>query len=185
MDEHLEHAKGFAAAWSQPSPVPAPPDCCADLGTGGGVPGLVLAVLWPGTRLLLIETGRRRAAFLAGAAKRLGLSSVEVMARRAEDVGRDPATRMTMDLVVARGFGPPPVTAECGAPLLRLGGCLVVSEPPEPPPDRWPAGPLAELGLALHSRVAVPATYAVLQQVSPCPPRYPRRPGVPAKRPLF
>lgn len=89
--------------------------------------------------------------------------------------------------MVARGFGPPAVTAECAAPLLAEGGRLTVSEPPEPPPDRprWPPEGLAELGLALGPEWHVPFHYRSFVQVERCPDRYPRRVGVPAKRPLF
>jgi 16S rRNA (guanine527-N7)-methyltransferase len=97
------------------------------------------------------------------------------------------------DLVVARGFGPPAVTAECAAPFLELGGRLVVSDPPDEPPDRgegggsrrWPTAPLAALGLAPERSFAQPYHYQALRQVAPCPDRYPRRTGVPRKRPLF
>jgi 16S rRNA (guanine527-N7)-methyltransferase len=93
---------------------------------------------------------------------------------------------------VSRSFGPPAVVAECAAPFLEVGGRLVVSEPPGPL-DRWDhAEELAELGLAVppadpsdpsdpHGR----GSYRTLIQISACPPRYPRRVGIPAKRPLF
>ena len=92
-----------------------------------------------------------------------------------------------MDLVTARGFGPPAVTAECAAPFLVLGGQLLVSEPPESDPDsRWPAAGLALLGMNLDQVTSpTPAHYAVIDQGERCPDRYPRRVGIPVKRPLF
>jgi 16S rRNA (guanine527-N7)-methyltransferase len=91
--------------------------------------------------------------------------------------------------VVVRSFGPPAVTAECGAPFLRVGGLLVVSEPPAEEgkalEERWPADGLAPLGLEPAERWTEPFTYHASRQVTPCPDRYPRRVGIPTKRPLF
>lgn len=125
VDAHLAHARGFAVA------VEAPPTRFLDLGSGGGVPGLVLAELWPGAQAVLLEAGERRCGFLREAVGRLGLDGrVAVVRQRAEEAGRSPTWRGGFDLVVARSFGPPAVTAECAAPFLRVGGRLVVSEPP-------------------------------------------------------
>jgi 16S rRNA (guanine527-N7)-methyltransferase len=159
----------------------------ADLGSGGGVPGLALALAWRESRWLLIESGRRRAGFLREAVVTLGLAPrVVVMEQRAEEVGRDPQCRGRCGLVVARGFGPPAVTAECAAPLLETGGRAVVSEPPGGDAARWPPGGLAVLAMAPGPVVdACGATFQVLVQTRPCPDRFPRRTGVPAKRPLF
>jgi 16S rRNA (guanine527-N7)-methyltransferase len=105
---------------------------------------------------------------------------------RAEVLGRDGAHRGRYRLVTARGFGPPAATTECAAPLLEVGGRLIVSEPPGTAGERWPAGPLAQLGLTLARVVATRAAgFAVLEQVAPCPAEYPRRAGIPVKRPLF
>jgi len=183
VEPHLEHAAGFAAALA-PDP---PPPSAIDLGSGGGVPGLVLACLWPDTTWTLVDAHRRRASFLEDAAARLGCSDrVQVVAERAEIVGRNQAYRSASPLVVARSFGAPAVTAECASPLLAPGGLLVVSEPPGSDGARWDPTGLALLGAA-PERVARTAkgTFQVIRQVSPCPDRYPRRVGVPAKRPLF
>lgn len=158
-----------------------------DLGSGGGVPGLVLAEELPSSRWVLIDSNQRRTAFLRSAVAALDLGErVTVWEGRAEDAGRDPSLRAGHDLVVARGFGPPAVTAECAAPLLRVGGCLVVSEPPGSDGSRWPADGVSALGLQLLG-VAVRGEggYAVLQLRTLCGERFSRRSGVPAKRPLF
>ena len=177
VEPHVAHSRRFASA------VPAPPDRAVDLGSGGGLPGLVLALDWPGTAWVLVEANRRRAGFLDRAVQDLGLSGrVTVDHRRAEQVGRDTQRRAQRDLVVSRAFGPPAVVAECAAPLLRVGGLLVVSEPPRPDAARWPREPLSELGLAVEDQRG---GLIRLRQEQPCPSRYPRRDGVPAKRPLF
>ena len=150
------------------------------------MPGLVLATALPDWRWDLVEAGARRAAFLERAVQELGLlDRVRVRHLRAEELGRTDAERGRADAVTARSFGPPAVTAECGAPLLRPGGVLVVSEPPDGAGDRWPADGLATVGLAVAERRPGPPAVAVLVQDGPCPPRFPRRPGIPAKRPLW
>ncbi|HEX4866714.1 MAG TPA: RsmG family class I SAM-dependent methyltransferase [Acidimicrobiales bacterium] len=176
--EQRRHAEAFQAL------LPDDPALAVDLGSGGGLPGLVLAAALPRTRWVLLDAMTKRTAFLEGVVLELGWQErVEVVTGRAEDLAR--ARRATVDVVVARGFGPPAVTAECGAPLLRAGGVLVVSEPPGSTGERWPAAGLAELGLALDTVVAGPPAFARLLAATPCPQRYPRRTGVPAKRPLF
>jgi 16S rRNA (guanine527-N7)-methyltransferase len=180
-----EHAAGFAAG---PGPAPGR---FLDLGSGGGVPGLVLAGLWPDAEGVLLDASERRCAFLAEAIDHLGLAGrVRVVRARAEEAGRSADLRGSMDVVTARGFGPPPVSAECGAPFLRVGGRLVVSEPPhggddEAPASRWPAEGLAMVGLAPDRAWSEPYRYRSFVAVAACPDRYPRRVGVPGKRPLF
>lgn len=181
LEPHVAHARGFAAVAGDP-----PPELVLDLGSGGGLPGLVLLALWPRTRGVLLDSNERRTAFLAEAVAALGWGDRVVVVRaRAEQAGRDPTLRGRVPLVVSRGFGPPPVVAECAAPLLHVGGRLVVSEPPEGD-SRWPKAPLAELGLVAEALVVVPeGRFQALRQVAACPERYPRRVGVPGKRPLW
>ena len=184
VEDHLVHAAQLAAALAA---LGSPPLRSADLGSGSGVPGLALALLWPTSRWSLIEVSRRRSAFLRDAVGQLGLDArVEVVEGRSEVAGRDPSYRGRHDLVVARAFGAPGVVAENAAPLLGLDGRLVVTEPPAPqaPWSRWPAAGLAQLGLVSEHRLLRPQA-VVLVQASPCPDRFPRRPGIPAKRPVF
>lgn len=177
---HIAHAEGFAAPFGD-----VPPARWADLGSGGGVPGLVLALRWPATTGVLIDANERRTGFLRSALAALELGDrVEVVRGRAEEVGRETAHRQAYHGIVARGFGPPPVTAECAAPLLRAGGLVVVSEPPEEV-ARWDRDGLALLGLVSEGTIAVDARYHVLRQDRVCGERYPRRVGIPGKRPLW
>jgi 16S rRNA (guanine527-N7)-methyltransferase len=146
-----------------------------------------LALVFPSASWLLVEAKQRRAEFLRAAVAELRVDArVQVLEERAEVVGRDPGLRGRLDVVVARSFGPPAVVAECGAPLLRPGGRAVVSEPPSEPAPRWADSGLGLLGMAARPEVvAGGARFRVLVQVEPCPERYPRRTGIPAKRPLF
>jgi len=188
VEEHLDHSRAFAEVVAGLR-VSAPAPQGADLGSGGGVPGLPLAVHLPAWRWTLVESGVRRAAFLREAVVRCDLGHrVAVLEARAEEVGRLVGARGTFDVVVARGFGPPAVVAECGAPLLQVDGWAVVSEPPGGNPARWPTAGLALVGMERGSSLIAGsrgAAFQVLRQAVPCPDRYPRRVGVPAKRPLF
>ena len=180
VEEHLDHARAYRPALSG-----APAGVAFDLGAGGGVPGLVLATLLPDRRWVLVDAMAKRTAFLDRAVRSLGLPNVEVRTVRAEELGREPGIRGTGAIVVARSFGAPPVLAECAAPLLAVGGLLVVSEPPGGAVGRWPAEGLELLGLAPLDAVAGPPALFRATSVAPCPDRYPRRVGVPAKRPLW
>jgi 16S rRNA (guanine527-N7)-methyltransferase len=187
VDEQIDHALGFVLAAE--GALGRSPSSAVDLGTGGGVPGLVLHSCWPTCRLVLMDVNQRRTEFLS--AEVGGSSStpdVEVVRGRAEELARDHRYRYQFDVVTARSFGPPPVTVECGAPFLGPGGVMVVSEPPgEADESRWPDDGLALVGLARLSRMRFDDrfSYQVLMRAEAAPERYPRRVGVPTKRPLF
>ena len=179
VEDHVYRALDLGAA------VGRPPSDALDLGSGGGVPGLPLMLLWPTSRWVLLDGSVRRADFLGTVLVRLGLSDRgEVRAERAEVAGRSPL-RGRFDLVVARGFGSPAVTAECASPFLVPGGQLIVAEPPGGAPERWDAEGLRKLGMAVDQAFRSPTAFQVLNQEVSCPERYPRRVGVPSKRPLW
>jgi 16S rRNA (guanine527-N7)-methyltransferase len=143
----------------------------------------VLAERWPNARWVFLDSNARRTAFLETAVGELDLADrVRVVADRAERAARVDDYRGAFDLVVSRSFGPPAVTAECACGFLAVGGRLVVSEPPDDAEERWPDGPLGDLGLADRGRRGA---VRLLEQVTPAPERFPRRVGVPAKRPLW
>ena len=179
VSEHITSANRFLAALE-----PHKPTAVVDLGSGGGVPALPLAIALGTTRFVLVESMERRTRFLRSAIDRLGLGDrVSVVHERAEVAARQIELRASFDAAVARSFGPPAVTAECAAPFLRIGGALVVSEPPDRP-NRWNSEvQLRELGL--HLQADPPDGVVVLIQEALCPSRFPRRTGIPAKRPLF
>jgi 16S rRNA (guanine527-N7)-methyltransferase len=110
-----------------------------------------------------------------------------VVGARAERFAHEPEARGEFAFVVARGFARPAVTAECAVPLLVPGGSLIVSEPPLATgrADRWDRETLGKLGVELTFIEARTFRYARLVAVGVCPAEYPRRIGVPEKRPLF
>lgn len=178
---HLDHALAWADALGDP------PAELLDLGSGSGVPGLVLAAAWADSRVTLLDVRRRATDWLGAAVAELGWQDrVEVVGGRAEEAGRRADLRERFELVVARGFGAPAETAECAAAFAAVDGRISVSEPPGGDPARWPAAGLADLGLEL---VAVPTTpggsFAVLAKTASLGDRFPRPTGRPRHRPLW
>jgi len=185
VDLHSMHAEAFGAAVE--GALGREPVRFADLGTGGGVPGLVLATRWLAARGAFVESNQRRCEFLRQALVRLGLDGrVAVVEQRAEDAARVGELRESFEAVTARSFAEPAVTAEIAAGLIRVGGILVVSEPPDLDPARWPADGLERLGFGGLERIDAPeAHFVVIRKVSGVPPEFPRKVGRPGKRPLW
>lgn len=145
LERAIAHAEQFVAA------LPESVRSVADLGSGGGLPGLVIAVRRPELLVTLVERRHSRADLLSRAVRALALSErVYVVA---DDV-RALAERAprSFDAVTARSFAAPPITARWAGELLRAGGVLVVSEPPDDPTDRWPAAALLAAGLLDQGR---------------------------------
>lgn len=182
--DQVERSLAFALVAS------SPPERALDLGSGGGLPGLALAMVFPKTTWYLLDSSPRRADWLRFALVSLGLQGhCHVRCGHAEDLAHT-ELRHSFDLVTARSFGRPATTVECAAPFLHLGGEILVTEPPHRREVRWPPPGLALLGLELVSTQTVgthagPVTLSCLQAVALCPSHYPRRVGVPRKRPLF
>jgi 16S rRNA (guanine527-N7)-methyltransferase len=185
LADHVLHAAAFLLAAD--GLLPERPNI-VDLGSGAGLPGLVLAELLPNATIVLVESRLHRSQRLAEVVDRLHLAPrVRVVGRRAELAARDADLRGQFDIATARGFGRPAVTAECAAPFLRVGGALVVSEPPSADEStrRWPTDGITRLGLSVLRRLEHPRSFVVLRLDVRCGESYPRRPGIPAKRPLF
>jgi 16S rRNA (guanine527-N7)-methyltransferase len=160
-----------------------------DVGSGGGLPGLPLKIALPSLRMTLVEADQAKAAFLVRACAALGLQDVEVVARRAEDVGRDPLYRDSFDVAVARALAPMPVLVELCLPLVRVGGRLLAQKT-EGEDMAGANRAIDALGGSLNGVVAAPSaarragTVVIVDKVRPTPPAYPRRSGVPSRKPL-
>lgn len=185
--DQIEHANGFGEVVERR--LREIPERMLDLGSGGGVPGLVLAHRWVQASVVLLDSNQRRVAFLDSEIPRMQKAErVTTWLIRAEAAGRDVSLRGSFPVVTSRSFGAPAVTAECAAPLLQLGGLLVTSEPPDSDAEsRWDRRGLEELGLSPLElvRIGDRFTYHLVQKVSETNPRYPRRVGIPSKRPMF
>ena len=162
-----------------------------DLGTGGGVPGVVLALARPEISWTLVDSARKKADAVRGFVDALGLHNVTVIAERAESLGRDVAHREQFDLVAARACAALPVLAEYALPLIRVGGALVAWKGPIQPDElRTGRAALSALGggaLETHA-TGIPALgdhqFVTVCKVGPTPERFPRRAGEPTRRPL-
>lgn len=169
----------------------AAPARALDLGSGGGVPGIVLALARPAVEWTLVDSSRRKADALRDFATALELHHVAVVAERAETLGRDPGHRDRHDLVVARACAPLPVLVEYALPLLSTGGTLLAWKGPISD-DELAAGASAASRLG-GGEVTVRGAgfealgdhrFVLVPKLASTPARFPRRPGEPARRPL-
>ena len=163
----------------------------ADLGSGGGFPGLVLAIALPDTQLTLVESAARKADFLRETAEAMTLENVVVIAERAELWALEARDQ---DVVTSRALAATSILLEYSAPLLRVGGSLVAWKgrlAGEELADATFAA--AELQMSLPLAVPVDGDLVrgadhreliVSEKLAPTPGRYPRRPGIAKKRPL-
>jgi 16S rRNA (guanine527-N7)-methyltransferase len=160
-----------------------------DVGSGGGMPGLPLKLALPELRVTLVEADRRKAAFLTHAAARLGLD-VEVVAERAETAARG-GHRESFHVAVCRALAPAAVVLELCLPLIKVGGRLLAmrTADDEGDPEKL-ASVAAQLGGGHPASHPAPSsarqrgTVLVVPKQTPTPQAYPRRPGVPNRRPL-
>lgn len=167
-------------------------DTAIDIGSGAGFPGLPIKIMRPGLTLTLLEAHGRRATFLQRLVQRLRLNDVTVINSRAEQIAREPDHREAYELALARAVAPLPVLIELALPLLRIGGLLAAPkgsgarrEAQEAAAALRACGGLLESLRPLDVPGAKTApTLVVIRKTSSTPERFPRRPGIPAKRPL-
>lgn len=175
LSVHVEHAAAYTAC------LPEATQTVVDIGSGGGVPGLPIALSRPELRVTLLDAAQRRTAFLLWASTELGLDGrVVTVTGRAEVVGHDETHRRAFDAVVSRGFGPPAFTLECAAGLVRTGGRILVSEPPDG--RSWPSESIRELGL---ERIAFDGPIAIFEAREDLADWYPRSAKAMKRQPLF
>ena len=163
-----------------------------DVGAGAGFPGVPMKIMRPELHITLLEATAKKAAFLERLAGALGLSGVTVVNGRAEDVARDAEHRDAYGLAVARAVAPLRVLVELALPFVRAGGHLAAQKGSSVEREVREAGAaIRECGgeVASVERFQAPGaahgpSLVLIRKVSATPQRYPRRPGIPAKRPL-
>lgn len=169
-----------------------PPERLIDIGTGAGFPGIPLKILMPRMQLTLVESVGKKLDFCCHVVKQLGLENVTCVQARAEELGLAREHREKYDWAVARAVANLPVLAEYLLPLVRVGGGMVAQKGETGPAEAHKAeraihvlgGRIKQLIPVLLPGVAEERFLVVVDKISATPPGYPRRVGLPAKRPI-
>ena len=189
-EENLE-IRHFADSLACLRFIPPGPIRCIDVGSGAGLPGIPLKIERPEIDMVLLESVRKKVDFLKGVIGKLGLKGIEVVRERAEVLGHDPDHREHYDAAISRASAKFAVALEYALPLVKVGGCAVIFQGASVPDMDG----LADVFDLLGGRVTDIEPYRLeeggkertlirVKKVAPTPADYPRRPGVPKKRPL-
>ncbi|XP_052184082.1 uncharacterized protein LOC127796065 isoform X3 [Diospyros lotus] len=163
-----------------------------DVGSGAGLPGLILAIACPGWKVTLLESINKRCLFLEHAVGVIGLPNVQVIRERAENFGQNLAFRETFDVAVARAVAELRILAEYCLPLVQVGGLFVAAKGHDPLEEVSSAKRAIQLmgasvlqidSVESHSPYGQRTAVLCLKD-RPTPKKYPRDPGIPAKSPL-
>jgi 16S rRNA (guanine527-N7)-methyltransferase len=185
--KHFLDAFSCCLAWKD-----KPPLSLVDVGTGAGIPGIPLKILYPQMKLTLVESVGKKANFCRHAVETLGLDNVEVAQARAEDLGQSARHRERYQWAVARAVAGLPVLAEYLLPLVQVGGAALAQKGESGPVEAQAAEKALRL-LGGRLRQLVPVTLpgvaderylVIMDKRAATPPRYPRRAGLPSKEPL-
>ena len=163
-----------------------------DVGTGAGLPGIPLKILWPDIRMVLLDSTAKKATFLNHIKDRLVLHDLEIVVGRAEEVAHDARYRERFDIVLSRAVAALPALVELTLPFCNIGGRFIAQKKGSIEPEMNDAGgAIGKLGGRLHEikrvdleEFADERWLVVIDKVLPTPQQYPRRPGIPSKRPL-
>lgn len=169
-----------------------PPASLADVGTGAGFPGIPLKILQPSLRLALVESVGKKAEFCRHLVGKLGLEKVDIVQTRAEELGQQGKHREVYDWAVARAVASLPILVEFLLPLVHVGGAVLAQKGESGPAEAHASqhavhllgGRLRQLIKITLPGVAEERYLVIIDKVAATPPNYPRRVGVPAKKPL-
>jgi len=185
--KHFLDSLSCTLAWKE-----KPPRRLIDVGTGAGFPGISLKILYPSLRLTLVESVGKKANFCRHMVEILKLDATEVITARAEDVGQMAAHREAYDWAVARAVADLPALAEYLLPLVQVGGSMLAQKGSSAAAEVHKAGNAFKI-LGGVLRQLLPVTLpgvaderylVVVDKVSATPKNYPRKPGIPIKKPL-
>jgi len=163
-----------------------------DVGAGAGLPGLPLKIILPVIKLVLLESRRKKAAFLSHLVDELGFSDVEVVASRAEEAAHLGHFRESFDVVLSRAVAPLPALVELALPFVRTGGVFIAQKKGGIDAEvegaaraiKLLGGRLREVKAVDLKELSGDRRLVIIDKISPTPEAYPRRPGMPKKRPI-
>ena len=169
-----------------------PPARLVDVGTGAGFPGIPLKILYPNLHVTLVESVGKKAMFCQHVVRVLGLEGIEVIQARAEDIGQNPKHRESYDWAVARAVAKLDVLSEYLLPLAKVGGMMLAQKGESGPAEAQSAehamkllgGKLKQVVQGNLPGVADDRYLILVEKGAATPPKYPRKPGMPAKMPL-
>lgn len=183
--------KHFLDSLSAARSIP-PASRVVDVGTGAGLPGLPIRIARPDVSLTLLEATRKKCEFLEVMIDELQLTNVFVVNARAEDAGHDPEQREAYDVAVARAVADLPALVEYLLPFVKIGGIAIAQKSKEVHGEVLNAeAAISTLGGQLKQIVpmAIPGLdeqryLVVIQKIASTPEKYPRRAGIPQKKPI-
>lgn len=169
-----------------------PPARLIDVGTGAGFPGIPLKILYPSTRVTLVESVGKKAAFCQHMIELLRLDGIEIINARAETVGQNPKHREQYDWAVARAVASLNVLGEYLLPLVKVGGTMLAQKGESGPAEAQSAehalkllgGKLEKILPVTLPGIVEERTLVLAAKVHATPPKYPRKAGTPGKEPL-
>lgn len=165
---------------------------CLDMGTGGGFPGMVLAILRPDMHFLLMDSLDKRIRFLEETAEEMHISNIKAVHMRAEEGGRRRKLRETFDVVTARAVKALPVLLEWTVPYVKIGGIMAAMKGPSADEELKKSGKiLALMGAALEKKkeLVLPdgsrRCILYFRKEKATPKTYPRKTGVAERNPII
>jgi len=189
--KHFLDSLTVTLAW--PQPISTTGLSLIDIGTGAGLPGIPLKILFPEIKLVLLDSTAKKSPFLYHLTRKLRLDNVEIIVGRAEEIAHQPQYREAFNVVLSRAVASLPALVELTLPFCAVGGKFIAQKKGETDPEISGAGQaISLLGGRLREvrnldmeEFSDKRHLIVIDKVSPTPQKYPRRPGIPAKNPIL